>query len=553
MKSFKVIRYSEFKNFDKEVKKIKPPEAVLPPPSSKFGKRNLSEDFITERIEKLGLYLNEISSCEELNKTPIVLRFLSYPNTNNTQLEALDTAIHAMRRKYKIWCEDELCPTQEEAIFREITKVIAKTRDLDIGAVARVVSSCGGLSDAKDLWEELKSDKSMVLKHTEGILSIEYAAYKANEVTLRQRFTEIIKPVFEPIQDQLNTAIDLFIQNLVPPAFGGSNLGVDTLTTDFIRIMNSADTVAVPLILNRSRDTRLKYLDFLSHNIFPEMTEIGNMLSRTLTCDFFKESNIVSVVGGELSHFFSELFNLMKTEFWGEPLRIILSFRESLSRVDAAAVSNIDGVINKGLRELKDAISDAEFHFSAEAKHVWWSLSKPPISPEISSVLGPLSITTADYIREEFMVHIIMRFWNVFTDTAWGMFYDKSEDIPWSKKVEIAYENGAKAFQKSIKSSFVKGIYNIVANLFKLSIIGPLFNETFEKSLGGAISDITKECIESKTMAAFGVRSLFYSVLDEVVMEYCMKCTHKKKDLIESSAYNLFSGIPPSTMSLPSH
>ena len=513
----------------------------------------MSEDFISDRVEKLGAYLNEISSCEELNKTPIVLRFLSNSNTNNTQLEALDKAIHAMRRKYKIWCGDDLSPTQEEAIVREITKVIAKTRDLDIGAVARVVASCGGHSAAKELWEDLKSDKSMVLKHTEGILSIEYAAYKSNEYTLRQRFTELIKPAFEPIQDQLNTAIDLFIQNLVPPAFGGSNLGVDTLTTDFIRITNSAETTAVPVILNRSKDTRLKYLEFLSHNIFPEVTEIGNMLSRTLTCDFFKESSTVSVVGGELSNFFSEIFTLMKAEFWGEPLRIILSFKESLSRVDTASATNIDGVINKGLRELKDAISDAEFQYCAEAKRVWWTLSKPPIPPEIASVLAPLSITTADYIRNEFMVHVLMRFWNVFTDTAWGMFYDKSEEIPWAKKVDIAYEKGAKAFYNSIKSRFTKGICNIVSNLFKLSIIGPLFNETFEKSLGGPISDITKECIDSKTMAAFGVRSLFYSVLDEVVMEYCLECANKKKELIESSAYNLFSGIPPSTMSMPSH
>ena len=550
VKYFKIIRYREFKSFDKEVKKIKPAEAVLPPPSSKFGKRNLSEEFIADRVEKLSTYLKEICSSDELSKTPVITRFLMCPDPDALLLEALNMTIHALRTKHKIWCSEEVSSTQEEAILREVTKVVARDHDFDSAAAARAVAGTGAQSKVAEAWEYLRDDKSLAHKQTEGILSIEYSVYKANEAAVRKRFAELIEPAFDPVRDQLNTAIDSFIQNLVPPAFGGNTLGVDTLHTDFLRVVNSADAMALPVLLARARDTRNNYLEFLQQNIFPGTTEVVHMLGSTLVSDLFTESGVVTAAAGELNRFVSELLSLMGVEFWVEPLRVIFGFKDTLSRIDVSETTNIDGAINKTLREFRVAVEESEFHFCAEAKRVWWNLSTPAVPPAAAAVLAPLVEKQAEYIRKDFAVHCLMRFWNVFTDTAWGTFYDKSAKISWSEKVDRAYDAGARAFHKSMRNRFVGAICNLATNFFKLSVIGPLFNETFEKMRDGAVAEAVKECVEQKTLAAFGIRSLFYSVLDEVVSEYCKNCTLKKKDLIETSSHNLFCGIPPGQMTL---
>lgn len=503
-----------------------------------------------ERIEKLGAYLNEITTCNELNKTPLTQHFLTFPNSNKKQIVALDRAIQAMRRKHNLWCASELSHTQEDSILKEIVKVISKERCLDPMVVTRGVMMAKGQAAVKELWEDLMSDKSMALKQTEDILSIEYPTYESNETVVKKCFSDLIIPVFEPLHEQLNAAICMFVHNLVPPAFEATNLGVDTLTTDLIRVINSAASAEIPSLLSRMKDIKSKYFDFLGHNILPEVTEIGQMLGRALTCDFFKENSILTIVGGDFSHFISEMFGLMDFDFWDEPIRSIFSFKESLSRIDETATTNIDSLINKALRDFKNLISKGEFHFCAEAKRVQWAFSRPKFSPGVAFVLDQLSTTVSDHIRNDFIIHSLMRFWNVFTDTAWGLFYDKSNDVAWSKKVDIAYEKGARAFIACIKKRFIGIIYNIVVNLFKFSIIDPLFNATFERAKDEAVADIIKKCIDPKTLAAFGVRSLFYSVLDNIITDYCSSCVLKTKDLIESSIYKLFSGIPPSTMSV---
>ena len=135
-------RYSDFKNLDKELSRVKPAGAVLPAPSSKTGKRNLSDAFVGERVLKLQGYIGGVCADKRTAAAPGLRSFLGLSSPAGAPGEAaLELAVAQTVRALGV-PPVVAYGAAEDAIVRIAFKKVVK--DLGAEITANCPTSEGG-------------------------------------------------------------------------------------------------------------------------------------------------------------------------------------------------------------------------------------------------------------------------------------------------------------------------------------------------------------------------------------------------------------------------
>jgi len=116
-------RYSQFKSLNKAVGKQFHIKAPFPAASSKFGARNLSSDFVAQRIKELNAYLQELCEAPESEKNSHVLAFFGLteiddPLSLEIETRAVDGTLHDLDLGSVIY--DDVCDAMTKIVVIKI-------------------------------------------------------------------------------------------------------------------------------------------------------------------------------------------------------------------------------------------------------------------------------------------------------------------------------------------------------------------------------------------------------------------------------------------------
>jgi len=525
-------RYKEFEKLHKALKKIIPKDITLPEASSKIGIRNLNEAFLSERVQLLNEYLQKIVVIPEVQTNEDFLNFIGLlPSKNPLDDQIFDNALR--RTKYDLWNWYRIrYDKSEEAISNLLIREVYRSIEIDINLALPTAEAPRKASR--------KLAYKMITTAVEAAVPPAWsAAYKASgpvRETVQKALGELIGIILEkkkeindqlkekmadsfiPIKDSISKLLGLAVPQIVPP-----------IIKPFSFLIKTYKLKSEPIVLESFKDgdkNKLKEATDVLNQIHKDlMQKLGEEIDKEMkiTCeklqgavtlrllnDMFNPINKIGTIVGDF-------VKMVNPEHWGKITEILFEYKNKLKNCEG---SNVDEILNDMERRVEYNISWESYYIDNGRYWLRWDIYRLGFE-----TISDIAFDLGKKLNKLLFKAVMKKFTYKFADYVWGYSVKKTDDTPWSEKVDEAF---LKAYN-SAKKKFTKGAGNIIKMCVCDFMQGMVINEVAKSinevlkpilnQINGAIPNNIKEMIDVKQMANDDINELLEQTFETAVDE----------------------------------
>lgn len=524
-------RYKEFEKLNKALKKILPPTAALPPPSSKFGSRNLTKEFLDKRLIDLNTYLEEIMKVPEIVENEAFQKFIGIFPRNELDDQIFEAAFK--RTKWYFWCWGDFKYDEPgEALAKLMTIEIWRTIRYDV--------------ESKLPNEEgpRKFAKKLAFKAISGVINPAVppgweAAYSASK-PVRDRITSALDTVIGIIiekKHELNNKLkEKMLENFgsIKEAIGkvftsGIHLVVPPIVEQFSFIYKTYQEKAEPLILEGIKDGDKKKVEDgvqkmcdiyekviakLYEKIDEQLTTVSEKLGAEISLSFLKEMFFPLKALGRI---ISDMIKIINPQRWRKVVDEVLDYKQKLYDCNG---ENVDKILYDMERSAFYRIG-WETYYMDNARY-WLRYDIYRLNLGLDS-LGEICFDLGKKLIKKVYKQSCKKFVRKFSDYVWGFSIKKEDDKSWKEKVDealnLAYQAAKHKFNKECGNIVKEGVCDIIEGVILNKVIEEINKmiESFIKTLSDAIPDNIKEMVDVEEMAKNDIEEVLTNTFEGAV------------------------------------
>jgi len=519
-------RYKQFKDLAKKMGKNLPKKAVLPPPSSKFGSRNLTWEFVSERRKTLQEFLKGIVEDENARTQKVFLEWLGLGREKDPVYD--ETYKRAFEKtKWDLWLWKKIVYDSEgeglskliiEEIKRDmwsdVTSSIPPDPKLRRAAMKGVYRALNTMVEppvttgfnavrakTKDLREPIKQKLEEAL---DKVLEI--------EEQIKNKLKEAMTSALAPVLENLKPFIGELLKAISNPVIKGITIVAserDKLDSQMRDALSSGDTAKVRSLVESVSGLRAKVSETINHGLQEFLSSVLGDLKTKVTVE-------------ALSHIFEPLekivkiaesfFNLIDPGNWGEVVIVLMEEKDKI----------LQGGVENANRHMDWEEWEIRWHYWWKGYDIWrygyylyWELWG------LMYQLGPIADWFLDVTYDYRHIHrkTLKKFSWKFGDYLYGFINDPTDSREFKDKVNaalvIGYERARKHFVKHTKIYLHKN----VRRFLKRPIIQPI-HKLIHAALDPVLEPI-QSAIVSPADQILDVKQLVIKTLEETV-EDCL-------------------------------
>jgi hypothetical protein len=526
-------RFSDFAKLNKAIKKFLPKDCPFPPPSSKIGKRNLTPEFISARMDILNKYISIIIKIKDLQYNEDFLRFFGLLQCKNPT----DEQIFKKAFKKTKW---DLCnwdyivyDTPEEAMTKLITKEVYHAVENDIEnalpegdgpkkASRKVAFRSISTTVSKGIppaWNEAYEAGLKLRASLESSLAnvIELTIEKKDEYN--EKFKNLILDNITPVKDGLGKAISAAFEPLASilvkpfaPLVKAFNLKIENRLLDAFFNNNPKSIDDSLEILEKTHSNLKKKLQ--ENNLDIALSSISDKLKGEISIqelgEFFKPI-------GSLNKVIENLVILITPTHWEKVFKVLVEYKQKLEQNENG---NIFGILN----EMEYKVLNEIYWESYYIESCIWKV-RSNLNDKNLSLLSETSFDIGYKIKDHLFMNVMKKMTFKFSDYVWGWTMTLNDNRNWDEKIKDAFEKAYKAarhkFVKEVGCVILEGfdilIQNVIVNnVTKMldSVLNPLI-----ESIESGITENIKPMIDLKSM----INDDIHEILDTTIIDILKK------------------------------
>ena len=526
-------RFKEFEKLHKTLKKFLPKDCVLPPASSKIGARNLTDDFLKERVKLLNEYLQQLKNIDEVVKDEAFTKFVGLYEDDPLDVQIFEAAFRAT--KYDLWIWGDIKyddPTN--AMTKLITMEVWRSVSHDVYAACPTAEGPRRLS--------IKLAFKAISAAANGAIPPAWnAAYEASKKArgvIQGTLDKVIGLIIEKKNDFNNQ-----IKNEMMSAFGSIreglgklfSLAVEKLAPNIVKpfaiIYKIYAQKCEPLILEALKncdknkmkegtDELNKYhqdmVNKLNDKVDEQLKSVCEELNGLVTLRLLQDCfNPMKAIGRIIADF----VRIINPENFSEVAIEMFEYKTELSNC------NGNGVEEK-LKEME--------------RHVYWKMDWNSWRMDNAVYdlryhiyrlgLGLDAIADVCFDLGRKLVKQVYRrsckkLYRKFSDYIWGFSMKNEDDKPWSEKVNdammLAYQAAKHKFNKECGNIVKRCICDILGGMIINKVIEEIIKTVGNllKTLTSVVPEAIKNMIDLEDMAKKDIREVLVSTFEGAVYD----------------------------------
>ena len=526
-------RFKEFDKLHKTLKKFLNKDCVLPPASSKIGARNLTDEFLNERVKLLNDYLQHLKNIDEVLKNEAFTKFVGLYEEDPLDVQIFEAAFR--EAKYELWIWTDIKyddPTN--AITRLVTRKVWRNISSDVYAACPTAEAPRRMS-LKIAFKAISSAASAAIppawtaayeasKKIRGTIQGSLDKVIGEIIEKKNDFNSQIKnkmmPAFEPIREAIGKLFSAAIHNVVPPIIGPFAFIYKTyaeksepLIIEALKNCDKSQMKEGTNVLNKfHQDMVSKLNDKVDEQLKSICEELNGLVSLRLLQDCF---NPMKAIGRIIADF----VKIINPENFSEVAMEMFDYKNQLSNCNGIGVDKI-------LTEME--------------RHVYWKMdwnsfrmdnARYDLRYRIYALgldLDPIA-DVCFYLGRKLIKQVYRKsckkLYRKFSDYVWGFSMKNENDKPWSEKVNdammLAYQAAKHKFNKECGNIVKRCVCDILGGMIINKVIEEIIKvvDDLLKTLTGVIPDAIKKMIDLEDMAKKDIKEVLTSTFEGAIYE----------------------------------
>jgi len=554
-------RYTQFKALHKAVGKKFAIKAPFPSASSVWGGRNLSPEFIGQRMKELNTYMSELVEVPDAETNEDVLAFFGLskiddPLSYEIEMRAIDATLHDLwlggliyddlvdgmtkiviiKIKEDMWQDIVSQVPNNEKVRKVALKAANKTLDTVVAPIVEAgirTAKEGSAPVRKKLMDCLEQLGVTIVKAKHDVYN------KLNEAmssvlspivgALSQLVTRIIgcllpvilRPIAPTLQSIVSTGdalIDVFAQNDEKKVDELEKAIEDAANGIADKVKDSMKDAVASLVGDRDKLVMNPVLN-------------GIMVLLELVVDFVKDVFMV-------------VFNVKP---WFKTLRHMMRWKEDMLKADPTNPEEVYKIMDKHYDDMEDVIEDDSIDFMICARAVWYTFK---CLPGKAGLFAGVMYDLFDDCRVILHDKFFKRFSKKFIDYIWGTYNLSADARDWKTKVDHSF---ALAFRSGVNHS-LKRLNKLIIKRVVCVLETPILNAVEEhvKPLIHDALDPINKAIPEAVAEFLDVEGMVNGVIDNAIHSSCKRIV-KDQEGIFKQEFSLAVGFVYGAPFLPSY
>ena len=541
-------RFKEFEKLNKAIKKLLPAEAKLPSASSKIGVRNLTPEFLSNRVTELNNYMQKICVESAIQENEAFQKFVGLFKTDPLDDQIFEAAFR--QTKWHFWCWGDFKYDEPgDALTKLITIEVWRTVRSDVYAALPSVEAPRKAS----LKLAFKLIASPISAAIPPAWDAAYSASKAVRGKITSVLDSVISLVIEKKNELNNKLKDKMMESFVPikEAIGkvfaaGIHQVVPPIVEPFSSIYKTYQVKAEPIILQALKECdsgklkegiqvmngiHEKMVARLNEKVDEQLQVICEKLNGAVTLTLLRDCfNPMKAIGRIISDF----VRIINPHHWGVVAAKCLEYKKQLCSCNG---DNVDKI-------LYDMERNALYDMRWEA----WSMDGARYSLRyhiyaLKLDLDSIAETCFDLgkiVIKQIYKKSMKKFIRKFSDYVWGFSVRKEDDKSWSEKVdeamEMAYQAAKHKFNKECGNIIKRGVCDILGGVIVNKVIEEIIKivEPIIKTLSDALPDNIKDMLDLEEMAKNDIQEVLTGTFEGAVYDQDGPFTEELNKAIEN-------------------
>ena len=528
-------RFKEFEKLHKEIKKLIPKdkekEISLPEASSKIGARNLHEQFLLERVDLLGKYLQKLSEIPAIQENKQFLFFIGLLPPENP----LDDQIFRVayeKTRWHFWYIPYLTYDKpEEALKRLITFEVWRSVRSDIESALPTAEAprktslkisfkaIAGVVDktVPPIWTAAYSASKPIREKVQSVLGsvIEIILSSKNEINekLKEEMLEFFNPIKEGFANLLTQAAPQVLPPIIRPFTPLIKKYTNECEPLLLQSFNNCDKDILQKAIQTLNKIHEDLVAKLKEQVDKELKIVCEKLKGAVTLrllqDCYNPMNVIGVI-------ISDLVGIASPNHWGRVVECLFEYKRKLKGDEG----NVDNILNDMERETKWRMTCE----SITMRHYAWKISYDihVLGFDLDAI-GEVCNKLGIKVQKRLFKKVMRKFVFKFSDYVWGFSQKKTNDKSWPERVDeafmIAYNCARKKFNKELGNIIKEGICDILEGM----ILNKVIEEIKEKikpiieKLAGLVPEKIKDLVDLEDMANEDIEEVLTKTFENAI------------------------------------
>lgn len=528
-------RFKEFEKLHKEIKKLIPKdkekEISLPGASSKIGARNLNEKFLSERVDLLGKYLQQLSEIPAIQEDKHFLFFIGLLPPENP----LDDQIFRVayeKTRWHFWYIPYLTYDKpEEAMKRLLTFEVWRSVRSDIesalptaetprktslklsfkviaGAVDKAVPPAWKLA-----YETSKPIREKVQSVLGGVIELILSFRNETNEKLKKNMLEFFNPIKEALANLLTEAAPKVLPPIIRPFTPLIKKYTDECEPLLLNSFNNCDKDTLQKAIQTLNKIHEDLVAKLNEEVDKELKIVCEKLKGAVTLrllqDCYNPMNVMGVL-------ISDLVGIAGPYHWGKIVECLFEYKRKLKGNEG----NVENILNDMERDAKWRMSHESYVMRLNAWRISYHIHQLGFDLDaIGENCNKLGIK----IQKKLFKNVMKKFVFKFSDYVWGFSQKKTDDKSWPERVDeafmIAYNCARKKFNKELGNIIKGGICDILEGMILNKVIEEIkkkIKTVIEKS-AGSVPEKIKDLIDLEDMANENIEEVLTQTFENAI------------------------------------
>ena len=528
-------RFKEFEKLHKEIKKLIPKdkekEISLPEASSKIGARNLNEKFLSERVDLLGKYLQQLSEIPAIQEDKHFLFFIGLLPPENP----LDDQIFSVayeKTRWHFWYIPYLTYDKpEEAMKRLLTFEVWRSVRSDIESALPTAETprktslklsfkviAGAVDKAvPPAWKLAYESSKPIREKVQSVLGsvIEIILSSRNELNekLKESMLEFFNPIKEAFANLLTQAAPKVLPPIIRPFTPLIKKYTDECEPLLLNSFNNCDKDTLQKAIQTLNKIHEDLVAKLNEEVDKELKIVCEKLKGAVTLrllqDCYNPMNVIGVI-------ISDLVGIVGPYHWGKIVECLFEYKRKLKGNEG----NVENILNDMERDAKWRMSYESYVMRLNAWRISYHIHQLGFDLD---AIGENCNKLGVKIQKKLFKNVMKKFVFKFSDYVWGFSQRKTDDKSWPERVDeafmIAYNCARKKFNKELGNIIKGGICDILEGM----IVNKVIEEIKEKikpiieKLAGLVPEKIKDLIDLEDMANEDIEEVLTQTFENAI------------------------------------
>jgi hypothetical protein len=526
-------RFKEFEKLHKTLKKLLNKDCVLPPASSKIGIRNLTDDFLNERVKLLNEYLQQLKNIEAVVNDEAFTKFVGLYEEDPLDVQIFEAAFRATKYDLWVWGDikyDDPTNAMSKLITREVWKSVSHDvyaavptaeapRRASLKLAYKVISAAVDAA-VPPAWNAAYEASKKVRGTIQSALDKVIGTIIEKKNDFNNQIKNKMMTAFEPIKDGIGKLFSAAVHKIVPPIIGPFAFLYKTyaekaepLIIEALKICDKDRMKEGTNVLNKiHQDMMQKLNDKVDEQLKTICEELNGLVSLRLLQDCFNPMKAIGKIIGDF-------VRIINPENFSEVAIEMFEYKTQLSKCNGQGVDKILVEMERNVYWRMDWNS---WHMDNARYDLRYHIYRLGLDLDaIADVCFDLGKKLIKQVYRKTM----KKFYRKFSDYVWGFSMKNEDDKPWHEKVNdamiYAYKAAKHKFNKECGNIVKRCVCDILGGVIINKVIEMIIKTVGEliKTLTSVIPEAIKEMIDLESMAKNDIEEVLRSTFEGAVYE----------------------------------